>query len=192
MENLIFSRVVLLFFTIVNLFIAYGASAVWNPINKKFVNGFYGFEVTVLTLFIVYDNMTTPLNDTLTVAILGYAFVYLVLILGYFSYLQWTIVTPNKEYAAKIVNEYIVISGCYFISCNIKGNYGGNSNAYIPIEQVFKEPENKEKDITGLYKVWSVDGKLNRSYMKYQVDEEVKVKYKKYFTRHKYLVVDLV
>lgn len=191
MENLIPSRVILLLFIIVNLFIAYGSNAVWTPISKKLVNGFYCVEAVLVTLFIIYDNVTTPLYDTLVAAIAGYFIIYLILALGYFSYIQWTVISPGKEYEAKIINEFVVMSERYVICCVFKDNYGKYSKAYIPIEQVFKEPENKEKDMTGLYKDWSVNGKLDRSYMKYQIDEEIKVKYKEYYTRQRNLIVDI-
>lgn len=192
MGDLIISRVVLLVFMLVNLFIGYGSKAVWHPISKKAVNVFFGAEFVLLTSYIIYDNITFPLFDTLFVAMIGYFFVYFVLILAYLSYAEYTKISMNEEYEAVVVYKYIIISEQYFICCNIIDNYGRYYEVYIPIEQMFKAPENKEKDMAGIYKEWSAYGYLCKEYMKYHINEIINVKYTKYITGKKYPIFEVV
>ncbi len=192
MENLILSRLVLLLFVAVNLFIGARSDSVWHPLNKKAVHCFFGTEVLLLTAYIIYDNLMTPPYCAMIFAVIGYLFVYFFWTISYLSYIFYTNISIDKEYDAEMLGEYVYIESNYYFCCKIKDDYGIYLTAYIPIEQILIVPQNKEKDISGMYKEWSADGEFRKDYMKYKMGDVIKVKYRGYICRQKYLIVTVI
>jgi len=104
MENMIEARVILGILCFIHLFLGYaGASgAVHSLVNKKVLNGLILTELILVTVFVVFDNLQTPPHDGWPLAILGYLFVYGLIVATWWVYNFYTFLKKDKIYEMTI------------------------------------------------------------------------------------------
>ncbi len=102
MEGIIVSKAVLGLVCVINLFIGYAATSgiVKRAISKKSWKTAFVVEVALITAYILYDNIfvSSYHQNGWLIAILGYAFVYLMAFLAWFSFYSNTRLKKNKVY----------------------------------------------------------------------------------------------
>lgn len=106
-DSIIISRAILGMVCVINIFIGYASTRgfVKRAISKKSWITVFVVEVVLITAYILYDNIfvsSHPQNGWL-VAILGYAFVYLMAFLVWFSFYNNTRLEKDKVYLMKRV-----------------------------------------------------------------------------------------
>jgi len=99
MEGIIVSRFILFILVFVYLLIGY-ASKIDMYINAKVLDTAFAVQIVGLTAYIIYDNILAPPKDGWFFAILGYLFVYGIIIMVWFMY-DFKTISPNKEYQLK-------------------------------------------------------------------------------------------
>ena len=99
MEGIIVSRFILFVLVFVYLLMGY-ASKIDMHINAKVLDTAFAVQIVALTAYIVYDNIQAPPEDGWGFAILGYLFVYGIIIMVWFLY-GFKTISPNKNYELK-------------------------------------------------------------------------------------------
>ncbi len=102
MDNFIESRVVLGLLCMIHIFVGYAVSVPWGHINKKVLNGIIITELVAVTSYIIYDNLQTPPHDGWILAILGYLFVYFLILVTWAMYSIYTQLDVDKVYEMTI------------------------------------------------------------------------------------------
>ncbi len=104
-DSIIISRAILGMVCVINLFIGYAAvsGVVKRAISKKSWITVFVVEVVLITAYILYDNIfvSSHHQNGWLVAILGYAFVYLMAFLAWISFYDNTRLKKDKVYLMK-------------------------------------------------------------------------------------------
>lgn len=133
MEGIIFSRAVLLGVFVFNLFVGYAAKACHGHINRYVLNGLLIFELVAVTAFIVYDNIQSPPYCSWFWAIVGYVFVYLIM-LG-----VWCLYTPNAVMDKDVSYRFIAYKRVDFLGKIYESGYaevrGDLIDVLLPAEE---------------------------------------------------------
>lgn len=146
MEHFIESRVILGLLCLIHLFITYAgaAGAVRGHINKKTLKVFMTTELFVVTAYIIYDNLLTPPYDGWFAAILGYIFVYGMLLMTWASYSIYASLDENKTYEMTIDKHVRMWNIDYFGGTVIENNQ--EIEVFLPyIPQLVSSDENTRK-----------------------------------------------
>ena len=98
MDGIIFSRAVLLGVILLNAFVGYAAHACHRHINRHVLNVLFILELVAVTAFIVYDNIQSPPYCSWFWAIVGYVFVYFIMIGVWFAYAPNSVMDEGVAY----------------------------------------------------------------------------------------------
>lgn len=135
MESIIEARVILGILCFFHLFLGYAGSsgAVHNVISRKCLNTLLIIELIGVTAFVIYDNLQTPPYDGWVWAIIGYLFVYALILLTWFVYLPYTLLKKGKVYKMKITNR------SYFMGSDYLGGFVTENNRQVDVLLPYKE-----------------------------------------------------
>ena len=99
MEHIIVSRVILFAVFVFHVFVGYAGPAVLSKHIKSWLyDALFAVEISAITGYIVYDNIVCPTpHDGWFLAIVGYFFVFAVIILTWIAFSPLTI-NPKKVY----------------------------------------------------------------------------------------------
>lgn len=98
MNGYIETRVVLVLIILLNLTIAYRSNAVHRHISKRLWNGLFIVQAVAVTLYILLNDILTPIQNADYMTIFGYIFVYFFMFLGWASWLPNTFLEPDTVY----------------------------------------------------------------------------------------------
>ncbi|MBP5399776.1 MAG: hypothetical protein J6Y53_05115 [Alphaproteobacteria bacterium] len=98
MENIVVSRAVLIGLVVFHAFVGYGSRAVRGHIDRHFLNRLLIAELLAVTAYIVYDNICAPPAAGWFWAIVGYVFVYFIILATWFMYRPNAIMDKNAIY----------------------------------------------------------------------------------------------
>ena len=104
MENLIESRVILGILCLIHMFAIYGSKCPWGYVKGKVLNTIIITELIAVSAYILYDNLQTPPHDGWFLAILGYIFVYVLILMTWAVYSIFTILDKDKVYEMTITH----------------------------------------------------------------------------------------
>jgi len=93
----ILSRMILIVIFVIHCLIAYGFQAFKMHIPGKFFHGFFITEFVALTVFVVWSCINEPFKDGVALAVIGYAFVYLILFMNWVM-LSHATISHTKTY----------------------------------------------------------------------------------------------
>ena len=125
MDNYIASRVIWLSLIMLHCFIDMIGVKTKIYVPAKLYRWLFALESLAVTAFIFYDCVKEPFYDGIVLAVLGYLFIYFVILLSYISLKHWTI-NPNTAYefmpehivvlqsGKNVVDGYICEAGCKF------------------------------------------------------------------------------
>ena len=106
MNNYIFSRVAWLSLILLHCFITMIGTKTKIYVPAKLYKWLFALEFLVVTAFVVYGCVKEPFYDGTALGILGYLFIYFVILLSYISLKHWTI-NPNTAY--EFMPEHILV-----------------------------------------------------------------------------------
>ncbi len=113
MEHYIEGRVILGLLCLIHLFAGYALKVPWGHINKKVLNGFFLTELVAVTAYIIYDNLQTPPHDGWTLAVIGYLFVYALILMTWAGYSSYTGLDEDKVYEITIKERIYFLNDFY-------------------------------------------------------------------------------
>lgn len=116
-DGIIFSRAVLLGVILLNAFVGYASKACNGHVNRYVLNGMFILELVAVTAFIVYDNIQSPPYCSWFWAIVGYVFVYL-LMLG-----VWFLYSPNAVMDKDVDYRFIAYKRVEFLGKMYESGY---------------------------------------------------------------------
>ena len=105
MENYIEGRVILGMLCLIHVFAVYGSKCPWGHIKKNVLNGIILTEIIAVTVYVIYDNLQTPPHNGWFLAILGYIFVYGLILMTWGAYFCFTLLDENKIYEMTITHH---------------------------------------------------------------------------------------
>ncbi len=114
MENLIESRVILGILCLIHMFAIYGSKCPWGHVKGKVLNTIIITELIAVSAYILYDNLQTPPRDGWFLAILGYIFVYVLILMTWAVYSIFTILDKDKVYEMTITHRVHFMNEDYF------------------------------------------------------------------------------
>ena len=114
MENYIEGRVILGVLCLIHIFVNLASSCPWGPIKRKVLDGIILTELIAVTSYIIYDNLQTPPRDGWFLAILGYIFVYVLILMTWAVYSIFTILDKDKVYEMTITHRVHFMNEDYF------------------------------------------------------------------------------
>ena len=114
MEQYIEGRVILGLLCLIHLFAGYAINVPWGHINKKVLNGFFITELVAVTAYIIYDNLQTPPYSGWVLAIVGYLFVYGLILMTWAGYSTYTKLGEDKTYKMRIKDHVRFMDDDYF------------------------------------------------------------------------------
>lgn len=107
------SRALLGLFCFVNIIIMYGASSVRQHVDKRIWNAVFAFQALFVTGYIITDNLINPLQGGYVTAVLGYIFVYVLILFAWASWLPNTALEPDIIYTMQPDGMVIHGGSCY-------------------------------------------------------------------------------
>lgn len=114
MEHYIEGRVILGLLCLIHAFAGYALRVPWGHLNKKVLNGFFITELVAVTAYIIYDNLQTPPHDGWTLAVIGYLFVYALILMIWSGYSIYTELDEDKTYEMTIKDHIRFMDDDYF------------------------------------------------------------------------------
>lgn len=123
MENYIESRVILGVLCCMHMFIIYAAQCPFGPIKRKALDGIILAELIAVTAYVIYDNLQTPPYDGWFVAVLGYIFVYGLILMTWVVYGIFTVLDVDKVYEMTIMHRVHFMNKDYFKGTVFDGKY---------------------------------------------------------------------
>lgn len=114
MENYIEGRVILGLLCLMHLFACYAIRVPWGHLNKKVLNGFFLTELVAVTAYIIYDNLQTPPYSGWVLAVIGYLFVYALILMTWSGYSIYTELDEDKTYEMTIKDHIRFMDDDYF------------------------------------------------------------------------------
>ena len=121
MENYIECRVVLGLLCLIHVFANYGSLIPWGHIKKSTLNSFILTELIIVSAYIMCDILQTPPRDGWFIAILGYIFVYAMILLTWLLYSIFTLLEKDKIYEMTITHRVAFMNGDYFKGTVVEG-----------------------------------------------------------------------
>ena len=73
-----------------------------RSLNKRLIFGIFITKLVLLTGFIVYDNFSTPMNNMLEAAILGYVLLYLIILANWYTLMPHCRLKKNINYRMEL------------------------------------------------------------------------------------------
>ncbi len=114
METYIEGRVILGFLCLIHVFAIYASKCPWGPIKSKVLNSIILIELIAVTVYIIYDNLQTPPHVGWFWAIIGYIFVYSLILATWFMYGFFTYLDKDKIYEMTITHQVLFMNKDYF------------------------------------------------------------------------------
>ncbi|MBR5599429.1 MAG: hypothetical protein IKW39_05250 [Alphaproteobacteria bacterium] len=125
MENYIEGRVVLGVLCLIHLLFIFASQCPWGHIKAKVLDGIFLAELIMVTAYVMYDNMLAPPYIGWFWAIVGYLFVYALIVITWLVYGIFTLLDEDKVYEMKINQAVNIMSKDYF-----KGTVTNGKNEY--------------------------------------------------------------
>lgn len=107
MNGYIETRVVLGLIILLNLTIAYESNAVHRHISKRLWNGLFIVQAVAVTLYILLNDIVTPIQNADCMTIFGYIFVYFFMFIGWASWSPNTFLEPDTVYLMEPCDMFI-------------------------------------------------------------------------------------
>lgn len=121
MEQYIEGRVILGLLCLIHLFAGYAVKVPWGHLNKKVLNGIILTELVAVTAYIIYDNLQAPPHNGWALAIIGYLFVYGLILITWLGYSIYTKLDEEKTYEMTIKDHVRFMNEDYFRGTVIDG-----------------------------------------------------------------------
>lgn len=132
MENYIVARVILGILCLIHIFAIYGSKCPWGHIKGKVLNTIIITELVAVTAYIIYDNLQTPPNDGWILAILGYIFVYSLILMTWLAYGIFTVLDKDKVYEMTITHQVQFMNNDYFQGTIVQESSGVKVTVLLP------------------------------------------------------------
>ena len=132
MENYIEGRVILGVLCLIHIFAIYGAKCPWGHVKGKVLNTIIITELVVVTAYIIYDNLQTPPYDGWFWAIVGYIFVYSLILMTWFAYGIFTLLDKDKIYEMTITHQVQFMNNDYFQGTIVQESSGVKVTVLLP------------------------------------------------------------
>ena len=123
MEHYIEGRVILGMLCLIHAFVIYASQCPFGHIKEKVLNGIILTELIAVTAYIIYDNLQTPPYDGWFLAILGYLFVYALIVITWLMYGIFTLLDEDKIYEMTIECHVRFMNKDYFKGKVSDGKY---------------------------------------------------------------------
>lgn len=134
------SRVILGLLCLIHLFAGYASGISWGHINRKVLNGFFLTELVAVTAYIIYDNLQTPPYDSWALAVIGYLFVYALILMTWAGYTVYAVLDKDKVYEMTIRDYVRFMNEDYFRGTVVADNR--EVEVYLPYAEELK-PKDK-------------------------------------------------
>ena len=121
MEHYIEGRVILGLLCLIHMCAGYALRVPCEHINKKVLNGVILTELVAVTVYIIYDNLQTPPYNGWFLAVIGYLFVYAIILMTWAGYSFYTQLDEEKIYEMTIKDHVRYMNRDYFRGTVIDG-----------------------------------------------------------------------
>ena len=102
----------------------------WGHMKNKVLDGIFLTELIVVTAYIIYDNIQAPPYNGWFWAIVGYLFVYAMIVITWLCYGIFALLDEDKIYEMKITHHVGIKNKEYFKGTVSNGKY--EHEVYLP------------------------------------------------------------
>ena len=164
MGNFIEASTLLGYLCVVHLFLIYADAmeVMRGAINRKVINCLFLAELFAVTIYVIVDNLQTPIQGSLFWAIVGYGVVYGLIFGTWKIYLAHNLLEKGKVYVMSIMSHALLNDESYVLGMIVTED-GKEVEVLLPYEEKYLSPEAPQRVkvkfktvISGMYIVTAV------------------------------------